>query len=65
MRRAAPVGGCDFFVFRPKVTLKTISLEAKKSPFCNLVTSSRDDRFGLSGLLVAKDRDDRHCEGNV
>src|SRR5450631_3235350 len=45
-RRLAPLGGCDFFVFRPKVTLKTISLEAKKSPFCNLVTSSRNDRSG-------------------
>jgi hypothetical protein len=49
MRLAAPVGGCDFFVFRPKVTLKTISLEAKKSPFCNLVTASRNDRSGWFG----------------
>src|SRR5450631_892430 len=53
-RRRATLGGCDFFVFRPKVTLKTISLEAKKSPFCNLVTSSRNDRLGLLGSWVAK-----------
>jgi hypothetical protein len=52
--RLAPLGGCDFFVFRPKVTLKTISLDTKKSLFFNLVTSSRNDSFWVGGLMVAK-----------
>jgi hypothetical protein len=47
--RAAPLGGCDFFVFRPKVTLKTISLDTKKSLFCNFVASSRNGRSGRFG----------------
>jgi hypothetical protein len=32
--------GCDFFVFRAKVMLKTRSFGTKKSLFGNLITSS-------------------------
>jgi hypothetical protein len=35
--------GCDFFVFPQKAMLKITSLDAKKSLFCNLVTSSERD----------------------
>jgi hypothetical protein len=32
--------GCDFFVFPQKAALKIMSLDTKKSPSANLVTSS-------------------------
>jgi hypothetical protein len=48
--------GCDFFVFRPKVMLKTRSLGTKKPPFTfsNLITSS--ERSEGSQLSVSESR---------
>jgi hypothetical protein len=38
-----PLGGCDFFDFSRKATLKTIILRPTNRVFRNLVTPSRDD----------------------
>jgi hypothetical protein len=39
--------GCDFFDFSQKVTLKTMSLDAKKSSYRNKVTASERSEESL------------------
>jgi hypothetical protein len=49
--RAGTFRGCDFFAFAQKATLKTISLDVKKSPFANLVTRSERGEGSLFAFL--------------